>query len=565
MARSVGIDIGSKSLKILELEGSGNKLKMNFFQNLEIPFGSDNTSSPDLLVEPIKSIFQQYHLEQDNIVLSIPTQDCILREITVDFKEEEHIRHTIKFEAEKHLQAYDIEDVIVDYRKLQAINEKSRLFVAAVPKKIIEQRLNLLKKCNLDPISVDLDIMALVNVARYVPQAAEKDTVAIIDFGAGSTKIVIIHQGQLRHVRAIRLGSSLDEMSPKQPQPTSEIPSNTGDIDWDIENELIVSLPIPDGIEMDRMVLVKKEEGDISNTIYQRKRKEEIFQRLIKELRRTMLTMHLEQSIDLVCLTGGGSQLEGIMERIEQAFRVETILLDFSPSIPSKSGYTEEEIVSASIPLGMAMELLDGSSQIMNFRKEEYSYTNRFELIKVPLALLTTLFFLFLLFFSYHIQNQRFQYEKQYEELLEKADIVAKRRFFPEGLEGEKLGRIYSLYEKFQEAIEGGGDSKTPPMEDGFTRWLVLFQNFGKVRNRHYITMDKFSMDQKEAFWEGEIEDDQNLDVLTGVVRAIDAKIVDPSPDKTRVQNTSPNPKPSEKELKRRYRFQVGFRSQQED
>lgn len=200
MARSVGIDIGSKSLKILELEGSGNKLKMNFFQNLEIPFGSDNTSSPDLLVEPIKSIFQQYHLEQDNVVLSIPTQDCILREITVDFKDEEHIRQTIKFEAEKHLQAYDIEDVIVDYRKLQTMNEKSRLFVAAVPKKIIEQRLNLLKSCNLDPISVDLDIMALVNVARYVPQAAEKDTIAIIDFGAGSTKIVILYQGQLKHV-----------------------------------------------------------------------------------------------------------------------------------------------------------------------------------------------------------------------------------------------------------------------------------------------------------------------------------------------------------------------------
>ena len=100
MAKAVGIDIGSRSLKILELEGSGNRLSINFFRNLEIPFGSDESKTPDLLVEAIKSIFHQEHLNVDNVILSVPTQDCILREIAVDFKDDDHICQTIKYEAE---------------------------------------------------------------------------------------------------------------------------------------------------------------------------------------------------------------------------------------------------------------------------------------------------------------------------------------------------------------------------------------------------------------------------------------------------------------------------------
>ena len=38
MARSVGIDIGSKSLKIVELEASGSKLKITNCIEIDLPF-----------------------------------------------------------------------------------------------------------------------------------------------------------------------------------------------------------------------------------------------------------------------------------------------------------------------------------------------------------------------------------------------------------------------------------------------------------------------------------------------------------------------------------------------
>ncbi len=560
MAKAIGIDIGSKSLKILELERSGTKLKITFFHNIEIPFGSDSDSAPDLLAETIKNIFQQYRLETENVVLSIPTQEGILREITVDFKDDNHIRQTIKYEAEKHLQAYEIEDVVVDYRKLQVVGEKTKLFVACMPKKSLAQRLKLLEICNLDPMIMDLDIMALVNVARFVPDAVAKDNVAVIDFGAGSTKIVILQKGQLRHIRAIRLGSGLGKDEPN-PQATSQsnidLPSGE-EIDWSIENELIVSLAMPDGIEMDRMVLVKKEAGDSS--VHLQKKKEEFFKRIIKELGRTMMSLHLNEPIDIVCISGGGSQLEGLRGRIEQAFKVPTILLDFSQTIQCPEDNREDIVVTAPIALGMAMELLDGDCQCMNFRKEEYSYTNRFELMKKPLALLATWLFIFLLIFCYYIQKQRIAYEKVYDQLLDKANIISERIDGEDSLKGTKFTKIPNLYTRMKKRVDEQS-TEAPSVEDAFLRWNIVMKSFINVRNRYFLTIDKFNIDPLECVWEGEVENNpEALDTLTRAMRSIEQE-VDKSSDKTRIQSSGVNPNPSHPSLKRRYNFQVGFQA----
>ena len=550
MAKAVGIDIGSKSLKVLELEGAGSKLKINRFFDREIPFGSDNDSASDLLVEAIRRIFREHRLERDNLALSIPTQECILRVLTVDFVDDNQIKQMIKFEMEKYLQAYEIDDVIVDYRRLDTLNSKSRLFVVAVPKKVIRQKLDLLKECDLDPIIIDLDIMALVNVARFCPEATSKDTVAIIDFGAGSTKIVILHKGNLQHVRAIRLGASIHEEKPATTTKEETTDIAEEDIDWDIENQLIVSLPSPDGINLDRMVLVQKDKNK-SIVASQEEKKQAVFDRFIKELRRTMLTLHLEHPIDQVFLSGGGSQLEGLIDRIKESFSIEAMLFDYTPQVPSLSEVSEDMLVCAPVSLGLASELLNDTGHGMNFRKEEFSYTNRFELLKLPLAILATMLVLLFFILAYHCGNKKSLRAKEYSELIAKAEKIWKRNFPTEaGLSGSKFRKIYLLYDRM--ARDGdSGTLKAPPVADGLWRWHVLMNYFAKVRNRYYITVDKFDLLPKECVFEGEVESDGVMDMLTRVMQTNKNYQLQTLPS-TRI-----NDSPSDPKLKRRYRFQV--------
>jgi type IV pilus assembly protein PilM len=556
MAKSVGIDIGSKSLKILELEAIGEHVKITHFFNLDIPFGGNKVAEADLLAEPIKHIFHEHHLERNNVAISLPTQDCILREILVDFSHDEHIKKIIKYEAEKYLHSCTVEDVVIEYCKLQIIGEsKAKVFLAAVPKEIISRRLELLKACDLDPLVVDLDIMAITNLVRLTSPSADKGTIAIVDVGAVSTKLAIICHGELRHVRAIRVGSNIQDQAtaPAKPDvPTEEISDEVHAIDWDIESELIISLPAPEGMEGDRIVLVKKEEAAVTQ-----KKPEQIFERLLREFKRTMLNIDVEGPIDLIYVTGGGSQLPGLSEKFQEALQVKTVPLDIPEKIQRSHDLTEDITVHAPVALGLALGLLDKKYKGMNFRKEDFSYTNRFELIKEPLSVCLTVLMLLIFLLTYQLQTLRLQKEKSYDELLGRVETVH-TRIFGEGAEGSKFNKIYNLWDKLKNEEENRQGGGVPPLEDGLLRWQEIARAFATVRNRYYITITRFNLEPREAIIEGEADSDEALDLLKHVICKI--KQVDPDDAKTRVSINESNPSPKDAPLKRRYRFQLGYR-----
>lgn len=569
MARAVGVDIGSKSLKILELESSGSKLYVRHFFNLEVRFTGDDEAELDLLTEPIRAIFHDHRLEQNNVAVSVPTEDCILREISMDFDQDEHIRKIIKFEAEKYLQSYPIEDVVIDFCKLQVIaKNKSKVFFTAVPKKIIAARLTLLEKCEMDPLTVDLDIMALINLARLSPAITQKDTVMVVDIGAVSTKLAILAQGELRYIRAIRVGASSHELSMSSDEThhgkTGALSARLENIDWELEKQLIVSLPVPDGTEVERMVLVKRdtiEESSIENT--NPSREHEVFDRLMREIKRTTLNLDMDTPVQLICLTGGGCQIQGISERFQESFNVETIMLRFPEKVLVKEEMAEETRVFGPVALGLAMGLLDKEYKGMNFRKEEFQYTNRFEFLRIPIATLVSLFFLLVLPWAYHFQDQRIRWQEHYNKIVEKADMIWKRNFQSDSLEVDKFEKVTAVSDKFDEEIQQRRRRSVPAVPDGFWRWQAIFAKFAETREKgHYLTINRFNLDTYKASWEGAMENIATLDTLRRAMIGINIKGVeiDPADDQTGGTPRGNNPETDDKRLQQIYSFQVGFK-----
>lgn len=564
MSKAIGIDIGSKSLKILELEASGDAYRITHFSNLEIPFGSNKNSGLDILVEPIKRIFRDQHLEQTNIAVALPAQDCILREALIDFAHDDHIKKIIKYEAEKYLHSCSVEQVIIEYWKLQMVGEnKTKIFLSAVPRELVAGRLAILEQCDLDPLCVDLDIMAIVSLARLSKEITEQNVVVIVDFGATSTRIAVLCKGELRHIRALRLGTNQPEQQRRAKNSALADGEATAEaVDWDVESELIISLPSPEGIDMERMVLLKKEEAPEQRIMMEQKKQDELQERLVREIKRTMLNLDMVNPVDLICLTGGGSQLTGLKEHFEKSLQVKTAFLGIPAKIQCGEYPPEELAAQASVALGMAMRILDKNCKGMNFRKEEFAYTNRFELLKSPLALCATLGMLLIALLAWYFQGQRNKYEQVYGQLLEKTETVCNRIFNGDSLEGKKFNKIYNFLERLkseQESRQGGG---LPEIEDGLSRWHQIFKEFAVVRNHHYIIITKFMLGPTEAVIEGEADSDEALDRLKKTM--IKIKDVDPADAKTRIVINEPNPSPRDTPLKRRYRLQIGFRGDQE-
>ena len=563
MARAVGIDIGSKSLKILQLETASGKTNITHFFDLELSFGDDEEANSNLLIEAISTIFKDNNLDRNNVVLSLPTQDCILREITVDFSQDDHIKKIIKYEAEKYLHSYPIEQVIIDFEKLNTDDRRSRLFLAAVPKTILSQRLGILETCNLDPISVDLDITTIANVADLSPDVMDREMVLVIDFGASATKLIVMNKNKMKHVRAIRLGASIREDistvdSSSSEEVIEEEKEDWNDIDWDLESELIVTLPIPDGMSSERMFLVHQTDNNVNHE----QQKSEIFDRLVKEIRRTLFSLPLEKPIELICLTGGGSQLQGITEFLETKLKIETRFLDFSSSVLRASKVNSEVFYSGGVALGCALKGLGRNKIDMDFRKEEFVYTKRFEMIKYPLAVFLTILLMVISVMAYQIQNRRITIETKYNTLCKRAETIFKRAL-PGKQPPEKTdGYLYAIYRLMRQA-ENQEDSDVPEIVDSFERWKVIFDKFNKVRKgkKVYIIIREFELKQDNVIIGGFLGDnDTPLDFFKQQINDIPG--VDP--DKTSFSKNTITRNPPVRELPREYRLEFHFKEKEE-
>ncbi|MEX2669561.1 pilus assembly protein PilM [Candidatus Uabimicrobium amorphum] len=562
MARAVGIDIGSKSLKIIQLETSAGKIRVTHFFDLELSFGEDEQANSNLLIEAIHTIFKENALDRNNVILSLPTQDSILREITVDFSQDEHIKKIIKYEAEKYLHSYPIEQVIIDYAKLNTDDKRSRLFVAAVPKVILSQRLGILETCGIDPISVDLDITAIANISALCPSVMKREMVLIIDFGASATKLIFMNKNDMKHVRAIRLGANLRDDEPVEGEgklnaSTDGTDEEWNDIDWDLESELIVTLPVPDGMRSDRMFLVHQSDEKED----QGQRKSEVFDRLVKEIRRTMLTLQLEHPIELICLTGGGSQLQGIAEFLKENLKIDTTFLNYSKSIHLADDTSREVLYSGSVALGCALKGLGKNKIDMDFRKEEYAYTKRFEMMKFPLAVLVTIVLLLLLVTGYGIQESRIAAQKKYDELCSNGEKILKRTLPGTRVPAKNADFLYRILKKMRGVLADGA-GELPEVKSAFTRWKDISEQFAEVRRRTYIVVTELRIDQNDGTIGGFLgQNDSPLDYMRRRINSIEE--IDPI--KTNFTDNEIVRSPPISELPREYKMEFYYKENEED
>lgn len=560
MARAVGIDIGSKSLKILQLETSSNKVRVTHFSDLELYFGEDEQVNSNLLIEAIDKIFKESSLDRSNVILSLPTQDAILREITVNFSQDDHIKKIIKYEAEKYLHSYPIEQVIIDYEKINTDEGKSRLFVAAVPKVILSQRLGILETCNVDPISVDLDITAVANVAALSPVVMKHEMVLIIDFGASGTKLIFMNKNNLKHVRAIRLGANIiDDDFAGEGIKSGPVDGedDQDDIDWDLEGELIVTLPVPDGIISDRMFLVHQTDENVNH----QQRKSEVFDRLVKEIRRTMMNSRLKNPIEKICLTGGGSQLQGISKFLEENLKVKTELLDFSSNVILDNDISSEVFYTGSVAIGCALKGLGKHKIDMDFRKEEYAYAKRFEMIKVSLAFLVTMFLLLVSVMAYSAQSQRMSIEKKYNLLAKRAEKIHKRAL--------PTKRLPSRNNKFIQRVRKNIENKVydtegvvPEIKSAFVCWKDIFNEFAHVRKNTKIIITEVSIEENQCSISGFLEaDDAPLDQLRRRIN----NVPNVDPKKTTFVRNEISENSPVRELPREYTVEFSFKNDEDD
>jgi type IV pilus assembly protein PilM len=212
----VGLDIGSTSLKIVELKKTKQK-------QYELAHLGTEDISPDVIVDgavmdssvvvnAIQSIFENSRVKNSNVALSISGNAVIIKKIFLPKMSEEEIGESIKWEAEQYI-PFDIDDVSIDFQvsKTQGGESKqdnTEVILVAAKREKINDYVSVINIAGKKPVIVDVDAFAIQNAYEHNYGIDEGKLVSLVNVGASVMNINILDCGHSVFWRDISIGGN---------------------------------------------------------------------------------------------------------------------------------------------------------------------------------------------------------------------------------------------------------------------------------------------------------------------------------------------------------------------
>lgn len=209
----VGLDIGTNSVKLVEVEESKGGFRLKNFGISPIPKDSIVNGAivnHDAVVSAIQQLLSNLKVKTRDVVASISGHPVIIKKISMPLATEEALEDSIKFEAEQYI-PFDLEEVNIDYQILVVEEGKSdhmSVMLVAAKKVMINDYVKVLADAGLNPVILDIDVFALENAFEINYQMEEHQTIALVDIGASTININIIKEGLSAFTRDIFLGGN---------------------------------------------------------------------------------------------------------------------------------------------------------------------------------------------------------------------------------------------------------------------------------------------------------------------------------------------------------------------
>jgi type IV pilus assembly protein PilM len=191
----VGLDIGSKYVKAVQLSQSSGQFKVTEFGIAEI---SPQVSVPDVIGE----LFAKKAFKTKRVVTSVSGRFVFVRYISMPVMSDEELINAAKYELGKYIPV-EVDEVLHDSQKLEELapqegqEPEMRVLLVAAKRTFIDEHVAILEAAGLQPAVVDVDSFALGNAyelsGQINPQAiAPGKLVALVDIGASKTNINIM-------------------------------------------------------------------------------------------------------------------------------------------------------------------------------------------------------------------------------------------------------------------------------------------------------------------------------------------------------------------------------------
>ena len=393
---TIGIDIGSYSVKVAEVEPSGKAYILRRFQNFPLSIDPNKDHEIEIL-DILRRLASEYDPASTRFVLGIDQKSISLRHRIFPFKERHKILKSLPFELEDDIPLAQ-EEALFDAKVINYHPHTSEIIALACPKAVVEKAIQLSDDCQFDLDIISVQGLALANLFENwydppptTPEPQESSIIRpaelVLELGHQTVTMLVFLEGRLLEVRTFDWGGkNLAQALSKR-----------------------YSLHLSESIrelEKKSFLLVNDDNATSDQIDFSQTLKDEIDE-LIQQLNLTLLELRSQHHLNFTkgLLTGGLSRLQNLSPYLTQKTEIPFKKFNVLIGNPFNEAATSEADGNISgSALGLAIEgLRKPKNPPLNLRKNEYAkksraFTQIVEKWSYTASVLAAAFFFFLIY-----------------------------------------------------------------------------------------------------------------------------------------------------------------------
>ncbi|MFH1143097.1 MAG: type IV pilus assembly protein PilM [Candidatus Eisenbacteria bacterium] len=330
----VGLDIGSSSIKAVELERRDDGVRVVRFGETRLPpdvIVDGEIMDRQAVVEAVRELFASCGITRRRVVAGVHGRGVIVKKITMDRMGRDEASEAIFWEAEQHV-PYDLNDVSLDFQILDVDMgpRQMQVLLVAAKRDLILNRAEIVREAGLILDAVDVHCFALHNLLESCAGHEAGEVIALLNVGADTTNLIVARDHAPLYTQDLAFGG------------TSFLQA--------IQKSALLSRE-----EAERAV------QDKSATVDTRIPREELVADLSASLDKALNYLRSSgeaDRIDRILVSGGGAHIEGLVAALSDLQSAPVAVLDpLSRFSASRKAGGESEVAAASLAVGIGLAL----------------------------------------------------------------------------------------------------------------------------------------------------------------------------------------------------------------
>ena len=344
----MGLDIGTSGVRAAELRVSRTGPVLERFGQVVLPPGAvqdGEVVDPDAVAAALRTLWSQARFGSRRVVVGVANQKVVVRQVDLPRLPPAELRASLAFHVQDVI-PMPVEQALLDFHPLEERTDDTgapvlRVLLVAAARDMVDGSLRAVTLAGLTPAVVDLTSFAVLRAhASGEGGFAAPHAEALVDVGSSVTNIVVHEGGVPRFVRILLMGG--------------------GDVTASVAERL--GVPVDEAEALKQSAGLMSVPGAYDATPVQRAI-ESTGGAFVEEVRGS-LDYFMSQSgsgrLTRIVLSGGGSRLLGLAERLSVATRLPVELAHPLGLLAlGRTGLSPEQLAYAepvlSVPVGLAL------------------------------------------------------------------------------------------------------------------------------------------------------------------------------------------------------------------